>query len=263
MAVQKYAGDKFVGLSSDVKPLNVADGATFFEYDTHKLFNKISGFWVWAPASGVAYSNADFPAFDDVRDALDYLLYTPLSISSFTNSVGSVEIGSTVNSVVLNWSYNHDVISQSLTDVGVVTPASLRAYGFSSLGLTSNKTWTLSSTDGTTPKNANTIVSFLHKRYWGVSPLASLSDADILSLSKELSSTRIQSRTMNATGGNYLWFAWPDSFGSGEFWTNGLQNTAWTLTTRSFVNASGYSSTFRIYRSTFIQNGSGIDVEVR
>lgn len=263
MAVKKYAGDKFVGLSTDTKPLNVADGATFFEYDTHKLFNKIAGVWVWIPASGVAYSNASFPSFDDVRDALDYLLYTPLSIVSFTNSVGSIEIGSTVNNVNLDWSYNHDVTSQSLTDVGTVTPVSLRTYAFTSLGLTSDKTWTLSSTDGITPKNSNTTLFFRHKRYWGVSPLSSLSDADILALSSELSSTRVQQRTMNATGGNYLWFAWPDSFGAGEFWTNGLQNTAWVLTTRAFINASGYSASFRIYRSTYIQNGSGIDVEVR
>ena len=46
MAIRKYAGDKITGLSSDTKPTNVSDGATFYETDTNKIYIKVSGSWV-------------------------------------------------------------------------------------------------------------------------------------------------------------------------------------------------------------------------
>ena len=45
MAIKRYVGDKFVGLSSDTKPLNVPDGATFYETDTLIIYLKVSGAW--------------------------------------------------------------------------------------------------------------------------------------------------------------------------------------------------------------------------
>jgi len=45
MAIKLYAGDKITGLSTDVKPLNIMDGATFYESDTKKVYLKVSGVW--------------------------------------------------------------------------------------------------------------------------------------------------------------------------------------------------------------------------
>lgn len=45
MAITKYAGDRYVGLSSDTKPTNVLDGAIFTETDTLKIFLLVSGSW--------------------------------------------------------------------------------------------------------------------------------------------------------------------------------------------------------------------------
>ena len=47
MAIQHYAGDTFTGLSTDVKPLNVIDGARFYETDyPYNVWLKVSGVWV-------------------------------------------------------------------------------------------------------------------------------------------------------------------------------------------------------------------------
>jgi len=46
MSIRRYAGDKIVGLSSDTKPVNVSDGATFYETDTLKEYIKSSGSWI-------------------------------------------------------------------------------------------------------------------------------------------------------------------------------------------------------------------------
>ena len=45
MAITKYAGDRYVGLSSDTKPTNVSDGAIFTEIDTLEIFLLVSGSW--------------------------------------------------------------------------------------------------------------------------------------------------------------------------------------------------------------------------
>jgi hypothetical protein len=45
MAITRYAGDRLVGLSSDLKPTTISNGATFLETDTGQLFCRISGTW--------------------------------------------------------------------------------------------------------------------------------------------------------------------------------------------------------------------------
>ena len=45
MTIKRYAGDKLVGLSSDAKPTNIPDGATFYETDTLTSFLLVSGAW--------------------------------------------------------------------------------------------------------------------------------------------------------------------------------------------------------------------------
>lgn len=45
MTIKKYAGDKITGLSSDTKPTNVPEGATFHELDTGKVYYRYSSAW--------------------------------------------------------------------------------------------------------------------------------------------------------------------------------------------------------------------------
>lgn len=46
MAIKRYAGDKFVGLSTDVKPTSVTDGTTFYEADTGWEYIRHENNWV-------------------------------------------------------------------------------------------------------------------------------------------------------------------------------------------------------------------------
>lgn len=43
--IQRYAGDKITGLSTDTKPTNIKDGATFYETDTGKVYIKVDNQW--------------------------------------------------------------------------------------------------------------------------------------------------------------------------------------------------------------------------
>lgn len=208
-------------------------------------------------ASEITYHNPSYPT---VEAALDELLYIAPVVVLTGGS--TVEIGQTVNSVVLNWTVNKEITSQSIDQgIGSLLP-SLRTYTHSGQTITTNRTYTITVNDGATPATSSTSVLFSNKRYWGTSTLTSLTDAQIIALSSEFSSSRVQTRTFDCTGGKYFYFAWPTSFGTPSFKVGGLSFSDMTLVTRAFVNASGYSSSYDIYRVTNIQTGSAIIVEV-
>ncbi len=215
----------------------------------HVDFGTTSGTQV--SAISVPYANGTYPT---VAAALDALLYVPLQITSFNNSVGTVEIGSTVTSVVLTWAYNKAITSQSINQGIGSLATNLTAYTDNG-SFTSNRTYTLSASDGQTPANRSTTLSFSPKRYWGPSSDAAITDPEIIALSQEFASGFAQTKNITAAA-QYVYFAFPSSFGTPTFTVNGLLNTAWTLTTRTFVNASGHSSSYDIWRSNNLLTGS-------
>ena len=208
-------------------------------------------------ASDITVTNLPYTNAQEVFDAL---LYTGLSINSFTGG-GTFEIGSTVNSVNLAWSFNKAVTSQSIDQgIGSLNIAD-RSRSLTGLGLTSNRTWTLSATDDTTPRTATTTVSFLSKRYWGPWPTSSPSNSDILTLSQELATSRAKAITYDCTGGRFPIYSWPVAFGAlSNVTVGGLAFSDYTVTTTSFTNASGNTQSYYVFRFNGIQTGASINV---
>ena len=146
-------------------------------------------------------------------------------------------------------------------NIGVLG-ADVRTYKYET-PITSNTTFTITGSDGKTTKSASTSVTFQPSRYWGVSAKTSLTDADILGLSSELSTVRTQSRTFDCSGGKYFYFVIRTDYCSGiKFKVGGLAFSDMTVETRNVVNAQGYSQSYNIYRVNNIQTGSAIAVEV-
>lgn len=207
-------------------------------------------------ATAIVYDNVTYPTVDD---ALDSLLYVTPNITSFTNNVGSVEIGSTVTSTTLTWTIDESAdltdqtLNQSIGSVGTVVRQYIHSDSY-----TTDRTYTLTITDGVNPDNASTSIYFRHKRYWGTNANTSLNDAQIIALSSELSTSRSMSKSITSAAA-YIYFAWPSSWDSSPpatFTVNGLNNTAWTYVTRNFINASGYTEEYRIYKSDNLLTGS-------
>lgn len=192
----------------------------------------------------------------------------PADAVTFTNNITQAELGATVTDVVLTWNLSFGtMLSQSLTDVGPIA-ANLRSYTLSGLNITNEKTYTLTYSRtypgyaGAVNGTSATTISFAQKRYWGALVADNPTDADLRALTSEFASGRQQTRIFNPAG-QYIYFAWPATFGeAANFKFNGLVNSAWLLTTRSFVNASGAQSTYHIYRSEYKQNGANITIEV-
>lgn len=186
---------------------------------------------------------------------------------ALTNSVNRVERGSSVSTVVLSWSVTGGTIdAQTLTDVSTLDSAA-RYYNFTGLNLFADKTWTLTwsatSTTGDSFNGSNTTtVLFSDKIYWGTSASTTLTNAQIQALSNSFSDTRVQTRTFNPAG-KYIFFAWPVSYGPATYFKfNGFINSAWEQSTVNFTNASGATVSYYVYRSTYTQSGTGIQIEV-
>lgn len=193
---------------------------------------------------------------------IEISLYQGIDVSAFSNTTGTLERGQSVTSTTLNWTINKTETSQSINQgIGAVTNG-IRTYNDSFAAITTDKTYTITASDGTTSDNASTSILFRQRRWWGINASSTATTGLILSLgSSEFSTSRSKSFTING-GGQYLYYAYPSSFGAATFTVNGLLNTAWTLTVVSHTNASGYTENYNVYRSNTIQNGTGISIVV-
>jgi hypothetical protein len=209
------------------------------------------------PATEVSYASLSYPT---VEQALDYLLYVPLT-ASLSNDQSSLEIGLGVSEVTLTWSYNKPVVSQSIQ--GIAQEIGVRTYQFLyPTVLESDTTYMLTASDGTRQVTTSSSVSFLPQAYWGVSPNPVLTTAQILSLgSSALASSLGRSINYNCAGGNYPYYCFPSSFGtiSGVV-VSGLAFSDFSLTVQSFTNTAGFSQNYNIVRFNGLQTGPSINV---
>lgn len=202
------------------------------------------------------------------------------ALASFTNTVGVSEVGSTVNSYTLNWTYNRNSsnpASQSLSTSGSLAVA-LRTLAVTGAGITTDTTITLSAVGDDVswgasvgnPSSLTTSILFRPSIYHGVdngSPISTGSGImTAFSSSAVLSSSRAVTYTFDASvsgGSNYLYIAYPSSFGapsSTRF--NGFAFTDYTSTTSSLTNASGNTETYIILRTNSTYSGSSISWQV-
>lgn len=200
-------------------------------------------------------------------DGTTLALYSAPTITSFVNDHPSVEIGATVSDTVFDWTLGGGAITSQSLNQGIGALAiGLRTYT-DTADYTTTRTYTLTVGDGTTTVQANSAVTFLNKAYWGDSANTSLTDGQVIALSKDFYASRTviapeaAPKTITCAA-EYMYFAYPASFGAATFIVNGLLNTAWTLVTRDFVNASGATVSYRIYRSDNLLTGTYI-VEIQ
>ena len=109
---------------------------------------------------------------------------------------------------------------------------------------------------------ASTTFLYRSKYYIGYVPSSTPSDADIIAvISSNFATSFVKSGTLSApSSSQYIIFAYPSYFGLASIKINGLL-VDYTLVTRSFVNASGYSTSYNIYVSPFSTFG-GVDYQI-
>ena len=194
------------------------------------------------------YSNPASPTITDFKSALDYLLYFDLSITFTCTEKTTLEIGSVVNSVTFNWSYNKNILSQSFNGTGLENDVRTLTYNEP---FTTNKDFKITASDER--KSFSKVISFgfRYGRYWGVSSKEALDTSeDLLAINKELSTGRGKTFTANASDGEYIYYCYPMSWGVGTFSVGGFTGGFELVNNLIFTNEKGHSSTYYIYRST-------------
>lgn len=189
---------------------------------------------------------------------------TPFTITSFTNTVNAVEKGVTVNDATFNWTFNKVETDQTISPPLEHPVIGIRQKIYAGLGLTVDQTWTLWGEDATDSSDtATSTIYFRSKRYWEANILTSVTSAQINAMAgQELATSYTTSKSFDCSGGKYIWFCYPESWGTATFWIGGIQVT-FTLSTVSHTNASGYTCNYSCYRSNNLQHGNPISVVIQ
>lgn len=186
-----------------------------------------------------------------------YLNDTGPNIVTFVSDSPTNEIGSSLATVDLTWTLSGSTpTSQSINQgIGAIPIGTHTTTYTGPVTTTTSFTLSVSNTKGS--DTATATVRFLYKAYWGASDQTSLNDAQIIALSSEFGSSRARTKTVTCAA-QYMYFCYPAAWGTATFTVNGLLNTAWQLTTRDFVNASGATVSMNIYRSDNLLTGTYI-----
>lgn len=197
--------------------------------------------------------------FTDIYSQLADLNYKPITISSFTNNRNTVELGSTITSVTLNWRTNKT--PKTLSIDGTTLDASKTSHTYNNLNLTSNKTYSLTATDERDASASQTTsITFANRVCYGVatSPTAINSDFVMGLENKILSNTRARTVNYDAGTGEYLWYCVPTRLGRCSFVDTGTGFTAAFILagTISVTNSLNYQENYYVYRSNYPSLGN-------
>lgn len=204
----------------------------------------------------LSYSNSDYPdctttklAIDKLFEKVDYIgpVITSLTMSPSTTVY---EIGHTiaVNALTFSW-----VLNKSVTSIlfdGKSLSASLRTTKNTAI-VSSNKTFTLTVSDGQKTTLKGLSISFQPKIYYGSSNKTSGFDsAFVLGLANgRLCSSRVGSFEMTAGSNEYAYICIPARYGTPSVKIGGFDTELVLAGTISNKNASGYTESYNIYRT--------------
>lgn len=215
-------------------------------------------------AEFVSYDNESLPSVTNVEECLDAIIakiyYVNPSITSFTcnPSKTAYEMGEKVTSVTFTWTYNKDMVSQTLTGCDLADET-VRTATYST-EFNSNKTFTLSASDGTNSTSGNKSFTFQNKVHHGSASIpATYDSAFILSLNGALKGSKGGTYTVNVDTNQYFYIAMPTSYNNSDVLTgkiNGFDTDFGKVATVSHTNASGYTCDYNIYKSTNHSLGS-------
>ena len=169
------------------------------------------------PAGSVEYVNDVVNSYT-VEEALNKLIadfyYVESSITSFTASpaAGTYEVGTTISSPTFNWSYDKDIVSQTLTDCPLADET-VRTATYDS-DITSDKTFTLTANDGRNNVSGSISYKFVYPTYVGIVENGNVDETNILANCTKLIRTKSAYNGKFTANFQTLVFATPTAFGT-------------------------------------------------
>ena len=206
-------------------------------------------------AETTTYTNADYPSYTNVDLALDALFskvyyVKPTCSLSASKAGGTFEMGTTITApITFTWTTNKAITSQTLTGC-TLADASVRTATYNT-NVTSDKTFTLSVSDGENSASSSVSYKFLNNIFWGSASTAETYDsAFIRALSnKKLASVIKGTYSFNIASGEYGFWAVPSNMTISSVWIGGFEVTVDSLGTVSYTNAQGYTRDYKLYKT--------------
>ena len=200
---------------------------------------------------GKNYTLEDTQARSDIstlKSAIEDIQYSPISITSFTNDKNTVEMGTTITSIVLKWTTNKT--PKTLTLDNSTLSNTLTTTTLSGQSITANKTFTLKATDDRNASASKTTsITFYNGVYYGAAASATVDSSFILKLTKSLQSSKAKTFDCTTGSGQYVWYALPTRYGTPSFNVGGFDGGFSKVSTIQFKNASGYTESYDVYKS--------------
>ena len=213
--------------------------------ETNDLIVRLSGASEWS---------VDTTLFSNVSKLMEEVFPFTMSFSGGA----TYEKGST-QTISLSWSYDRDIISQSINRTAIAVDIRTKLYE----GITTDTIYALSAVFNGQTYTKSTSVEFRLKKYYGVSAHESLTNEEILLLSNLWAERAQTSTVFDCTGGKFPYYILPTSMVSDiQFWIGGLRNSDWIEEIREITNAYGYTESYTIFRLNSIQTGV-LNIEVK
>ena len=188
----------------------------------------------------------------DVAD----LQYEPIKILAMTNNVGTVEMGTVVKSISIEWQTSKTPAAMTFDGEEYAPLEGHTDYAWISSNLeniSADRTWTVTATDEHGAKaSASTAVKFLNGVYYGVLEDGVVIDsAAVLGLTRELRSNRTKTFSVNAGASQRIAYALPSRppYGTPNFNVGGFDGGFSKVATIDFRNASGYTEKYDVWLS--------------
>ena len=206
-------------------------------------------------ADNVEYTNADYPSYTNVDLALDALFskvyyVKPTCSLSASKAGGTFEMGTTITSpIVFTWKTNKTITSQTLTGC-TLADASVRTAIYNT-NVTTDKTFTLSVSDGENSASSSISYKFLNNVFWGSASTVETYDSTFISAlsNKRLASAVKGTYSFNIASGEYGFWAVPSNMTISSVWIGGFEVTVDDLGTVSYTNAQGYTRDYKLYKT--------------
>lgn len=233
---------------NDILTVHKEDDTVYINLDNSGSFSE-------ATAEGTAYANENFPQYGNVDLALDALFnkvyyIKPTCSLSATPSDGIFEMGTTISApITFNWSTNKNIIIQTLTDCTLENVSDRTAIYNNDI--TSDKTFTLTVSDGENFSSSSVSYKFLNNIFWGSASTTETYDSAFINAlsNKKLASDIKGIYSFNITNDEYGFWAVPSDMAISSVWISGFEVTVDDLGTVSYTNAQGYTRDYRLYKT--------------
>ena len=205
-------------------------------------------------ADSITYDNPNFVQYDTVDTALDALFakvyyVKPTCSLSADKKGGTFEMGTVISApITFTWTTNKNITSQTLTGC-TLADANVRTATYNT-NVASNKSFTLSVSDGENFASSSVSYKFLNNVFWGSASTGIYNSTFINALSnKKLASAVKGTYSFNIASGEYGFWAVPSNMTISSVWIGGFEVTVDDLGIVSYTNAQGYTRDYRIYKT--------------